>query len=333
MKQACCLVLSLLLCASQLMAQDLRPPAVPLVTHDPYLSVWSTTNELPEQWPRHWTGTIHAIGAIVRIDGRPYRLMGQTPADQPTLTQKSVRVLPTRTIYVFEADKVELTLTFFTPALPHNLDVLARPITYINLAARSTDGNARAVSAYLDLTAEWAVNDVRQPVTWSRAAEGDLAILKVGTVAQPVLAKKGDNLRIDWGYLHLAVPKQEGKAATVIGPADGMRRSFANDGSLTGKDDEDKPRPANQDWPALAATLDFGKVAGKEASRRVMVGYDDEYSIEYMTKKLRPYWRRNNATLAALLQTADKEYAGLLQQCTKYDDELMKDLAAAGGEK
>jgi hypothetical protein len=52
-----------------------------------------------------------------------------------------------------------------------------------------------------------------------------------------------------------------------------------------------------------------------------------------MTKKLRPYWRRNNVTLPALLKTAEKEDASLLEQCTKYDDELMKDLTAAGGEK
>jgi hypothetical protein len=325
---AACLLLS----APPAAAQELRPPAVPLVTHDPYFSAWSTAGHVPDQWARHWTGAIHAIGAMVRIDGRPYRLMGQTPADQPMLTQKSVRVLPTRTIYVFEADKVELTLTFLTPALPHNLDVLARPITYVNLTARSTDGNARAVSAYIDLTAEWAVNDVRQPVTWSRAAEGDLAILKIGTVEQPVLAKTGDNLRIDWGYLHLAVPKQQG-TATVIGPADNLRRAFANDGSLAAKDDEDKPRPASRNWPGLAATLDFGKVAGNEVSRRVMVAYDDEYGIEYMTKRLRPYWRRNNVTLPALLQTAHGEYAALLEECTKYDDELTKDLAAAGGDK
>ena len=76
MKQALYLVSCLLLSAPPATAQELRPPAVPLVTHDPYFSVWSTANQLPEQWPRHWTGTIHAIGAIVRIDGRPYRPAG-----------------------------------------------------------------------------------------------------------------------------------------------------------------------------------------------------------------------------------------------------------------
>ena len=64
-----------------------------------------------------------------------------------------------------------------------------------------------------------------------------------------------------------------------------------------------------------------------------MVAYDDEYGIEYMTKKLAPYWARNGVRLHELLRTADKEYAGLIEQCAKYDDELMTDLTAAGGEK
>ena len=57
-------------------AEPLRPPAVPLVTHDPYFSCWSTTNELYGGWPRHWTGAIQALCGMVRVDGRCMRFMG-----------------------------------------------------------------------------------------------------------------------------------------------------------------------------------------------------------------------------------------------------------------
>src|SRR5687768_9719877 len=127
MKRSLLLLPCLLLVAPPATAQELRPPAVPLVTHDPYFSAWSTADRLPDQWTRHWTGAVHATGAIVRIDGRPYRLMGQVSAEVPPVEQKSVRVLPTRTVYEFEADKVGLTLTFLTPALPHDLEALALP--------------------------------------------------------------------------------------------------------------------------------------------------------------------------------------------------------------
>ncbi|HOA53424.1 MAG TPA: DUF4964 domain-containing protein, partial [Thermogutta sp.] len=98
-----------------------RPPAVPLVVHDPYFSIWSFTDQLAADWPRHWTGRIHALCSLIRIDGRPYRLMGMAPADIPPLEQTSLEVTPTRTIYLWRTQEVEVRLTFLTPVLPHDM--------------------------------------------------------------------------------------------------------------------------------------------------------------------------------------------------------------------
>src|SRR5260221_12459099 len=97
-----------------------RPPAVPLVTHDPYFSCWSMADRLTDDWPKHWTGAVHAMCGLIRIDGKPYRYVGPRP-DVPAMAQRSVRVTPTQTLYTFDQDAARLALTFTTPPLTNKL--------------------------------------------------------------------------------------------------------------------------------------------------------------------------------------------------------------------
>ncbi len=308
-----------------------RPPAVPLVTHDPYFSAWSTNDRLTDGWSKHWTGATHALSGLVRIDDRPYRVMGIFPSEVPALEQKSLQVLPTRTIYLFEGGGVELQLTFLTPALPHNLDVLSRPVTYVLWQVRSVDGKKHRVSLYLDASAEWAVNTTDQRVAWSRYRLDGMDVMRVGTEEQPVLQKSGDNLRIDWGYLYLAVPR-EANDKTVMASHD-VRRHFARTGTLPDSDDLRMPRPAHDDWIVLAAALHLGEVGEKPVTRHMLIAYDDLFAIEYFYRKLRPYWRRAGMEVDDLLRQAQRDLPRLKEECERFDAELMSDLRRAGGEE
>src|SRR5664279_2824745 len=57
-------------------SQGSRAPAYPLVTHDPYFSIWSTTDQLAASLTKHWTGTDHSLIGLVKVDGTIYRFLG-----------------------------------------------------------------------------------------------------------------------------------------------------------------------------------------------------------------------------------------------------------------
>jgi len=55
----------------------LRAPSVPLITSDPYFSIWSPYNTLTEGNTEHWTGEQHPILGVIQVDGKNYRFMGE----------------------------------------------------------------------------------------------------------------------------------------------------------------------------------------------------------------------------------------------------------------
>jgi hypothetical protein len=246
------------------------------------------------------------------------------------MPQVALQVLPTRTIYQFQTEQIRLTLTFMTPSLPDDLDVLSRPLTYITWEVRSADGKAHAVSIYFDASSELAVNTPDQAVVWSRAQAGGLGVLRIGSADQVILGRKGDDLRIDWGYAYAAAP-QEKSTRLVIASCSAAREAFVAGGALPDADDQRMPRPVRDETAAMAFVFDLGAVEDAPILRYVMLAYDDLYSIKYMGKRLRAYWRRNGKEAADLLNDAAGDYPSLIQRCRAFDEELMNDLTSAGG--
>ena len=56
---------------------ELRAPSVPLITSDPYLSIWSPYDKLNEGITQHWSGAEQSLLGAVRVDGKVYRFMGK----------------------------------------------------------------------------------------------------------------------------------------------------------------------------------------------------------------------------------------------------------------
>ena len=312
-------------------AERLRPPAVPLVTFDPYLSIWSEADRLTDDVTRHWTRRPHPLVSLVRVDGRAFRLMGNEPKDVPPLPQVSLEVTPTSSIYTFEDAKVRVTLTFMTPALPHDLEALALPLSFLTWTVRSLDGQAHAVSIYDSTSSLLTVNQRDERVELGQGTAGKLAWLRAGTEEQPVLGSSGDDHRINWGYAYVAALAAQAKAAT--GGSRELAAAFAERGEFPPQKDTRFPRPASDDEPVMAFSFDLGPVAAQPVTRQVIVAYDEVYAIKYFGKMLRPYWRRKGATPEEMLQRAAREYPLLAQRCAEFDTELMADAAKVGGPK
>ncbi len=286
-------------------------------------------DKLTDQNTKHWTGTEQPLSGLVRIDGSTYRYMGERPRGVAAMQQISLSVLPTHTIYTFEEAGIRLVFTFFTPAFTEDLDVLSRPVTYLTWDVTAMDGKKHDVVIYLDADPVLALDTADQEVVWSRARAGSLTLLNAGSREQRVLERSGDNLRIDWGYFRLVVP--DGEQASLANAADDMR-SFISSGTLPSADDLEMPKEASRNKAAHLAVVFPLSVEGSQAvPRHVLLSYTEEYPIEYLNRKLRPYWQRNGQTPQEMLETAESQYSALESRGKRFDSELTEDMDRVGG--
>jgi len=314
-----------------LLSAAIRPPATPLITHDPYFSIWSMNDKLTDGPTRHWTGSVQSMQGLIRIDGKAYRYLGSDRHNKtPALEQTEVKVLPTRTIYGFEGAGVRLTLTFLTPALPEDLDLMSRPVTYLAWSANATDGKEHDVQLYFDASTEIATDTPDEPTSWGRYRIGNLEALRAGTQGQPVLQKSGDNVRIDWGYVYVVADSSQ-QATLAATSREETEAAFNSTGQLPASDDLNIDTAQRFKSPVLAANFNLGHINASPVSRMLMVAYDDLYPIEYFHRALPAYWRRNGMGFGDLLTRANAEYSSVRSRCEKFDEQLMADLAKTGG--
>ena len=314
-----------------------RPPAVPLITNNPYFSVWSMGDELTSSPTKHWSEAAQPMTGLIRIDGKPFRWMGVLQREARSLPeidamhQDALEITPLHSRYTFSASGVELKVTFFTPLFPHDLDVMSRPGTYLTWSARSTDGGSHRVDLLLDVSPQMAVNENGQRVTWGRSRVQNMTVLSVGSQEQAELHQSGDRIRADWGYFRLGVP--DDLQGTTQLSTDGIPQ-FATKGTLDGVDDLDMPRAAMSTRGSaahLSVIVPLGSVGEVAVTRHVLLAYTQRDAIEYLGRRLRQYWQRNGMSTAEMLTRAEQEYASLEERGTSFDARLMKDMEAVGG--
>jgi hypothetical protein len=246
-------------------------------------------------------------------------------AGLPLAQQTGVDVTATQTIYQFECGGVAVALKFASPLLPDNLEVLARPASYVTFTAKSSDGAPHQVALFFGASGLLATHDPAAAVNLATTRIAGQAAASLGTVAQPVLARKGDDVRIDWGRLWLVGGQAQ------AGPARELRVAFIQ-GHAPRPTQAPAPLPAHEG--GLATVFNLGPVHKLTVARYLVLGYDDGFSVQYFGQNLRPWWRRApGQTAERMLAQAYAQYAELLKKCNALDRRLNQDALMSGGDK
>lgn len=272
-------------------------PAVPLITHDPYFSLWDFGMLPTADEVRHWSGAEKTLSGAIEIDGKMLRFLGRS--GKKPMTIKSETVTPLSTVYVYEELGIRFSLKFTSPLLPDDLDVLSTPVSFVEFFVEFTDGKRHEVK--LDLTVNAALcasGEIMPPMRSGAFADGALKFIYMGQTQQKILSGAGDHLTIDWGYLMLA----------------------SADGQL---DDA----PENN-----AEQLRYRQSFSEPGKSTLLIGYDDVASINYFGRLLPAYYAREGRTLTEAMKDFYDRREELLSRCEAFGKLMLEEAGALGGE-
>jgi len=288
---------------------EFRPPAVPLLVFDPYFSIWSFNDKLYDDSTRNWTGAKNAMTGIVRCGNKVWRFMGKIAdreyyyCEPDIIEQVNLKVNPTTTEYTFENDELRLVVRFINPLLADDLKLLSRPIGYIEYEALSKFNED--IEVYVDISVEACVDDYQKQVQLYESEFG----IYCGNVEQKLLNKSGDDVRIDWGYLHL-LDKEAYFCSAFTG-----RNEFVL-GKCEKKLKAGEVLSVYLDNPAMS-------VIKKGNSGRIAIGYDDIKAIEYFGKQLDSYYKIDGDTFEDVCRDAIDNFDFIKKKCQAFDTELI----------
>lgn len=282
----------------------MRAPAYPLITVDPYFSVWSTSNNLTDSDIKTWYSKTCFLIGKAEIDGKGYMFMGSA-ADMklPPMAQTDVTVKSFSTVYTFAAAGVCFKAEFFTPVLPTDLDMLSRPASYMRIGLESQDNARHEVKITVSASQDFCVERKLQNCVLTETAEigNGISAMKMGGVEQAILGYSGDAHGIDWGYFYLA----------------------SNKGTVSSTEMADRK--------FLKAELPLD--TGKNNTATVVFAYDDIYSVKYFGEPLKAYWKRNGDTCEQIIGKAFSDYDTFKARCDEFDEALCREAISAGGER
>ena len=279
----------------------LRAPSVPLITIDPYFSVWSPDTNINVANTEHWSGKSNSIIGTVTVDKKEYLFLGYH-RDIHKIPQKSLEITALSTTAIFENDEITLKAEFTSPVMADNLTLLTRPVSYLELTCSPRDGKEHNISVSIYASEELCLDTPHQNSILTERVETSTATgMRMGNTEQKPLNRSGDDVRIDWGYFYLLTNSKN--ACTEV----------------------------KNIWGQTHIGVTFSCVSNQSAM--VYFAYDDIESIEYFGKHLKSYWNKDNTTILDAIDDAAKCYGEIKVLCDNFSKKLYNDAFNCGGEK
>ncbi len=276
--------------------------AIPLMTVDPYFSIWSCTQNLHEDTTRHWTGKAAPILAAVYHNRRLYCLAGMQQENKlpiKTVRQTNLKVTPLSTEYTFENHVFKAVLTFTTPLLLDRLDIMSRPVSYVKYDITMKEEAVDDTRFLFGINGRSCVNNDQQQVIFKRSTVSSC----VGNAHQTPLSQSGDACTCEWGYFHIADP------AAKVGF---FRNNQINYGAINQAYD------GQNDMPYLISET-------RNLNGVITLGLDEIYAIEYFGKQIKEPFFEQFASFEEMLEAAKNQYTEIKALCDEFDDTFIKE--------
>ena len=219
MKRAVCAAVC---AAMSLSAAAFRPPSVPIVSCDPFFSIWSPSENPTDADTEIWFGAKQPIRILVDLDGVTYRIMGgkaevdprRRGDDVPALICTKCEVRPLTSVFWFsDGAGRTVSLECMTAKFADELDVFSRPVAYFTV---KTSG-AKRVQVKTSISPSLATNDDRdwtpKDLWLMERRDSEIAGMKaysLGKRRQKALSMCGDRVRCDWGRAWIVNPESAG---------------------------------------------------------------------------------------------------------------------------
>ena len=232
--------------------------------------------------------------------------------------QEDLTVTATKTSYRMLCGPVNVTIDFLSPLLANNLDILSRPLSYISFTSSATDHKNHDVQILFGVNASVAKDRSSQIETTTAGTFKNIKYLKTGVTDQKILAKPGDDVRIDWGYAYLSTANA---TATLLNRSSSdLLQEIAGVSEITKVADNYLTVRLRQKIGATATVSD-----------RVMLSYDEIKSVQYFGVNLDPWWKKKYITMEHLISAAATDYSSVASLCSAFDKKLYNSAVKSGG--